>query len=131
MDVSRLEALLATALPHIFAAPGAAPSCLGGLEEVEISLIEDAEIARIHGEFMDDPTATDVITFHHGEILASVDTAAREAAARGDVMHRELALYLIHGLLHLHGHTDTEPAPRAAMHAAQEAILEKVWPLGA
>lgn len=123
--------LLATALPHILASPGGAPSCLATSEEVEISLISDAEIARIHGEFMDDPSATDVITFHHGEILASVDTAAREAAARGENMHRELALYLIHGLLHLHGHTDAEPAPRAAMHAAQDAILEKAWPLGA
>lgn len=123
--------LLAAALPHILAAPGGGPSGLATLEEVEISLISDAEIARIHGEFMDDPAATDVITFHHGEILASVDTAAREAAARGENMHRELALYLIHGLLHLHGHTDAEPAPRAAMHAAQDAILAEVWPLGA
>mgnify|MGYP000738786712 CR=1 FL=1 len=48
---------------------------LATLEEVEITFVDDAEIARVHGEFLDDPTPTDVITFHHGEILISADTA--------------------------------------------------------
>ena len=128
---ARLNDLAAAAWPLVWASPGEAESVFPALEEVEISVVEDAAIAQVHGQFMDDPTPTDVITFHHGEILVSADTAAREAAARAQPFLRELALYVIHGLLHLHGHTDAEDPPRALMHAAQERILSAVWPAGA
>ena len=127
-DLARLGEVVARALPLIWRHPGASPSVLSELEDVEISLLDDAAIATVHGDFLDDPTPTDVITFHHGEILVSVETAAREAAARGDAALRETALYVIHGLLHLHGHTDAEPAARDVMHAVQESILQAVWP---
>jgi len=127
-DLARLEAVVAKALPLVWNQPGAAPSVLPDLEEVEISLLDDRTIAAVHGDFLDDPSPTDVITFHHGEILVSTETAAREAAARGDLALRETALYVIHGLLHLHGHTDADPAARAVMHAAQDRILQAVWP---
>ena len=127
-DISRLQSVMERALPQVWAAPGPNPSALTGLEEVEVSLIDDAEIARVHADFLDDPTPTDVITFHHGEILVSLETAAREAAARGEPVLREAALYVIHGMLHLHGHDDADPPARARMHAAQDRILNAVWP---
>ena len=130
-DLVRLEAVVARALPLVWSQPGAAPSVLPDLEEVEISLLDDRTMAEVHGDFLDDPTPTDVITFHHGEILVSAETAAREAAERGGPVLRETALYVIHGLLHLHGHTDAEPAARDAMHAAQDRILQAVWPADA
>ncbi len=99
------------------------PAALAELHEVEVSIVSDAEIARIHAEFMDDPTPTDVITFHHGEILISADTAARAAPAQGLSLDQELLLYLIHGLLHLGGWDDHEPAEQAEMHRHQAAIL--------
>jgi len=37
-------------------------SVLADLPEVEITYVSDAEIARVHGEFLDDATPTDVIT---------------------------------------------------------------------
>ena len=129
-DLELLEEVIARALPLVWRHPGDAPSVLPELEEVEISLLDDEAIASVHGDFLDDPTPTDVITFHHGEILVSAETAAREAAARGDTALRETALYVIHGLLHLHGHTDAEPGARAAMHAVQDRILQAVWPAG-
>lgn len=127
-DLGRLQSVVERALPHVQAAPGPAPSHLADLEEVEVSLLDDAEIARVHADFLDDPTPTDVITFHHGEILMSLETAAREAVARGEPVLREAALYVIHGLLHLHGHDDADPPARARMHAAQDRILDTVWP---
>lgn len=117
------------ALPRCLEAVGGAePPVLGGLDEVEVSLISDDAIAAVHGDFMDDPTATDVITFHHGEILISVETAVRCAAEHGHPVEREALLYVIHGLLHLNGHDDLSEPARSRMHATQEAILEAVWP---
>jgi len=75
---------------------------------------------------MDDPTPTDVITFHHGEILISLDTARREAPAHGHTVAEETLLYLIHGLLHLSGHTDLHEPDRSAMHREQEDILRQI-----
>jgi len=52
--------------------------------ELSLVFLTDPALARIHADFMDDPTATDVITFEGdaiaglaGEICVSADTAAR------------------------------------------------------
>ncbi|MFT5466419.1 MAG: putative rRNA maturation factor [Verrucomicrobiales bacterium] len=101
---------------------------LAEFDEVEMSIVGDEEIARIHGEFMDDPTPTDVITFQHGELVISAETAAQEANSRSWPVERELLLYLIHGFLHLQGFDDHEPEDRERMHAKQNAILDEIWP---
>ncbi len=98
---------------------------LVSLDEIEFSLVSDDSIARIHGDFMDDPTPTDVITFHHGEIIISLETASRQASEHGATYANEVALYIIHGLLHLAGWEDTEPQLRAEMHALQSRILDQ------
>ncbi len=119
------EQLLA-ALPFCLASRGGETPVLSELRDVEISLVDDATIARIHGEFMGDPTTTDVITFHHGEILVSVDTARREGPGHGNTPEEETLLYIIHGLLHLNGHSDLREPDRTEMHLAQEAILDRL-----
>ncbi len=122
VDVTWLAAVAARALPEILAAPGTEVPALPELEEVEINLVDDAVISQVHGDFLNDPTPTDVITFHHGEVFVSTETAAREAAARGLPFPHELALYVVHGLLHLNGHTDLSEPERSAMHAVQDRI---------
>lgn len=115
-------------------APAALAECLrhparqstplsGQLPEVEVTFVSDATIARVHRDFMNIPGATDVITFDHGEIVISTETAQVNAAQYGRSLEAELALYVIHGLLHLHGYEDKEPAQFARMHALQERIL--------
>lgn len=78
---------------------------------------------------MNDPTATDVITFPHGdgigEILVSFDTAIRQASEFGEPVFRELFRYMVHGLLHLHGYIDTEPEERERMFSCQEPLVRK------
>jgi len=91
---------------------------------IEVSIVSDEAIAAVHGEFMDDPTPTDVITFHHGEILVSSDTASREAPAHGYTHKEELLLYIVHGLLHLNGYDDMTPPARDRMHRRQDEILQ-------
>ena len=124
--LDRLSEQALQALPWCVASCGREASLLGGLDEVEISLVTDEVIAWVHGEFMDDPTPTDVITFHHGEILVSVDTARRQAPFHGNSVAEETLLYIIHGLLHLNGHTDLEEPDRTVMHLEQETVLRRV-----
>ena len=100
---------------------------------VEVAVVGDAVIAGVHEKFMGVPGATDVITFAHGEIVLSADTAKRCAAEQGHQVVEEMALYVVHGLLHLNGFDDREPRARARMHRVQERIwrnLRERFPTG-
>ena len=123
--LNRLEQIGRHALPACLAAALPSENVLADLSEIEVTLMTDPEIATIHGEFLDDPTPTDVITFHHGEILISLDTAARQSLSHGLSFPDETALYLIHGLLHLAGWDDHDPAAAAAMATLQQSILQR------
>jgi probable rRNA maturation factor len=92
--------------------------------EVEITLLGEAAIAKVHGEFLEDPTPTDVITFEHGEILIGVPIAAANARKFRHPADHEVALCAIHGLLHLLGYDDLTENEKVIMHARQEEILQ-------
>jgi probable rRNA maturation factor len=98
--------------------------------EVEVLLVSDTALTELHGRFLGDPTPTDVITFDLGdgggpeaEIYVSVDCALRVAADRAVEPARELALYLVHGALHLCGFDDHEDEDRTAMRTAEREVL--------
>lgn len=116
-------------LPELLAAAPGPQHVLSALEVVEISLVDDAAIARVHAEFLDDPSCTDVITFPYGEILVSCDTAARYAAEHGLDPREELFRYMVHGLVHLHGYLDATPEQRAALFAVQEPLVNHYFPI--
>ena len=80
-------------------------------------------MAPLHRQFLHQTGPTDVLTFQHGEIFISVETAKRHAHAFGNSLVRELYLYIVHGLLHLHGFDDRTPAGARKMKAMQEKIL--------
>jgi probable rRNA maturation factor len=96
---------------------------------VEIALVDDLESARVHQEFMNLPGETDVITFHHGEIVIGIEVALRQADENNEPVLRELFRYLVHGLLHLAGHEDDSADDRAKMEAAQEKLVAELWPM--
>ncbi len=125
IDQAQISARAPQAIAPCLAAPGPHSSDrpLGNLETVEISFVDDATITQIHADHLDDPTPTDVITFPHGEIFISLDTAAKAAPQHGQSATAETLLYLIHGLLHLNGHHDSDSEERTAMHAIQDRIL--------
>lgn len=118
-----LMAKASSVLNHCLEARGTEVPVLGELDEIEISLVDDEAIAQVHGQFLDDPTPTDVITFPHGEILVSVETAKKAGPEHDLNLREETLLYIIHGLLHLNGHTDLSEPERAEMHVAQDKIL--------
>jgi probable rRNA maturation factor len=93
------------------------------LHEVFVWLISDRRMASLHRKFMHQTGPTDVLTFQHGEIFISVETARRNARAFGTSLLNELRLYVVHGLLHLHGFDDrTQPGARK-MKRVQQRIL--------
>jgi probable rRNA maturation factor len=103
-------------------------SGLGADGELSLVFLTDAALARLHGDFLADPSPTDVITFPGppppgpaGEICVSAD-AARRRRPRGD-WSAELTLYLVHGWLHLAGHDDRAPVPRRAMRRAEAVAM--------
>ncbi len=83
LDLPALEDLAAEAFPLCLRESISESALPADLAEVEVSLVTAAEIARLHDEFMDDPSPTDVITFHHGEILISPETAQQQRRPHG------------------------------------------------
>lgn len=64
-----------------------------------------------------------------GEIVLCADIARREAARRGGALaaaRAELALYLVHGLLHLAGYDDHTPRGFQRMHQREDELLNKL-----
>ncbi len=100
---------------------------LADLDAMEISVVSDRVIARVHRQFLQADGPTDVITFEHGEILVSATTAMKRAAQEQESTSRELARYIVHGILHLNGHLDQDAADATAMWRAQEEVLQAVW----
>ncbi len=120
VDQRALQEFAERALPLALSAGGTG---LAALDEIDVLLISDRRIAQLHRRFMRIAGPTDVITFQHGEIFISVETAARQARTQRTSLAHELQLYLVHGLLHLQGFDDHEPAERDRMHATQERIV--------
>ncbi|MDP4623628.1 MAG: rRNA maturation RNase YbeY [Akkermansiaceae bacterium] len=100
---------------------------LSHLATLEVAMVDDETSARVHMDFMEIPGATDVITFHHGEIVIGAEVAKRQAEEYGEPLGREILRYFVHGLLHLAGHEDEEEDERKAMEAAQEDMVTKLW----
>ncbi|HLB32759.1 MAG: rRNA maturation RNase YbeY [Verrucomicrobia bacterium RIFCSPHIGHO2_12_FULL_41_10] len=125
LDLVFLCSLVEKALPLCLEKPRWVKSFLP--TDIEVTLLSDHSIAKIHNDFLEDPTPTDVITFRHsqklGEILVGVPTAARNAKHFGHSVNHEVALCVVHGLLHLLDYDDTTESERQRMHKRQEEIL--------
>lgn len=103
------------------------------LGELSIALVSKDEITRLHDDFMNDATPTDVITFpgdpdfgEAGEICVCPEVA-HEYAKKNDLnFSNELTLYLAHGYLHLAGLDDIQDADRQEMRKAEAIVMEIV-----
>ena len=123
VDLVKIRRIVEVALPLCVRKPRKNGATLP--PAVEITLLGEAAIAKVHGEFLEDPTPTDVITFEHGEILIGVPIAATNAKKFRHPADHEVALCAIHGLLHLLGYDDLTENERVIMHARQEEILKE------
>ncbi len=106
-------------------------ACAAPAGELSITFLTDPALAKLHADYLDDPTTTDVITFegdetlgHAGDVCVSVDTALAYAKKHELPFAEELLRYVIHGWLHLAGYDDLEPRKKRRMRAAEERALK-------
>jgi len=123
VNVAELEKFAGNAVQNSLQLHQRQRTDLRKLRKVLVWLISDRRMTLLHRKFLGQSGPTDVLTFQHGEIFISVDTARRHACEFGDSLPRELKLYIVHGLLHLHGFDDQTPSEARKMKAAQERIL--------
>ena len=99
--------------------------------DVSIALLSDQKVAELHGEFLDDPSETDVITFpgdadmdFAGEICVSVDQANTVCSENGTTLSEEITLYIVHGLLHLAGYNDKSDTDIPRMRQGERDVMQ-------
>jgi probable rRNA maturation factor len=102
--------------------------------ELEIVLVGAKEMASLNEKFLNHEGPTDVITFDysnlesplHGEIFICPEEAQRQAKEFKTTWQSELVRYVVHGILHLTGHDDLQPAARKKMKLAEGRLVQKI-----
>ena len=117
---------------------------LNGLDypdgEISILLVDDPQIAALNQDYLKRPGPTNVIAFAMregdysqisphllGDVVISMDTAAKEAQDAGISMERRVDELLVHGILHLFGydHEKSEEDDRRMEEKSRE-LLERL-----
>lgn len=99
--------------------------------QLGLRITNDSTIQTINAKHLGHDYATDVISFGYaaqgsvieGELVASVDTARIRAAELGWSTDKELALYVVHGVLHITGLDDHDDADRLEMRRMETEIM--------
>ncbi len=101
----------------------------GKAPRLSLALVDDARIGELHERYLGEGGATDVMAFpleeDEGEVVLSVETAERESKRLGTTVEGELALYFVHGVLHLLGYDDRDETGRMEMIAAEKRVLAR------
>ncbi len=118
---------------------------VGGTEAtVELGLVitDDEAVHQLNKKYRGVDEPTDVLSFaflednpdvpfpiapgglpHLGEIIISYPRAAQQADEMGHALERELALLIVHGVLHVLGYEHLEPEEEGVMKAKEGEIL--------
>jgi probable rRNA maturation factor len=94
---------------------------------LSIVLVDDTTIAKFNARYHDTQRPTDILSFDYGEgqgeLIVSVEHAITQAERFRSTPAREIVLYVVHGILHLHGHDDRKPLDRRRMRAAERRVM--------
>ncbi len=96
---------------------------------VALLLTDDRGIADLHREHLGDPSPTDVMSFpsdDHADVVVNVQRARAVARKNRTSIRSELALYVVHGLLHVCGHDDHTQRERSRMRRAEREVLAQL-----
>lgn len=103
--------------------------------EVTVVLTHDREIRQLKQEHWGEDDTTDVLSFptyepgdpfvppHLGDIVISLDTAARQAQHQGHTLTDEVLVLAAHSLWHLLGHDHPNSQQWQGFYRVQERIL--------
>jgi probable rRNA maturation factor len=109
---------------------------------VSITFASDRFVRRLNKKYRGLDTATDVLAFAMkegewpeiqpqllGDVVISVDTAKKQALDLGHSLNKELAILLVHGILHLIGYDHMRPSEAKKMQALENKILKDIEPI--
>ena len=105
--------------------------------ELTLSFVDRADITELNAEHMGTPGPTDVLSFPMddeplagvptllGDVVISPAVAAGQCADHAGTIDDELALLVVHGILHVLGHDHAGPAETAVMRSRELDLLER------
>ena len=121
--------------------------------DVELSLVitSQGRVRQLNQDYLGKDEPTDVLAFimlpeppaegkpvvplfvtppdgmlHLGEVIISYPQAVIQAEEHGHSVKKEIALLIIHGVLHLLGYDHAEPEPERQMRARESEILNSI-----
>ena len=97
--------------------------------DVAVRITSDEEMARLNTAYAGEDHATDVLSFigsgsHVGDIAISWPATLRQSRQYGHDVKTELALLVVHGLLHLLGWDHATAAERKEMNRLTRTALK-------
>lgn len=141
VDLERWQQLAASVLADLIDHEPAVPI------ELTLTFVDEAEMTALNAQQMGIDAPTDVLAFPLdmptgdgiggagvdpggpplllGDVVICPSVAARAASTHAGTYEDELALLVVHGMLHLFGHDHAEPEQAAVMRASEQALLER------
>ncbi len=102
--------------------------------EITFIFCSDAYLLTINQQYLNHDTYTDIITFDYskennqlpisGDVFISIERIKENALKYSGSFENELSRILIHGILHLLGHTDKTKADKSEMTKQEENCLK-------
>jgi rRNA maturation RNase YbeY len=101
------------------------------LVQINYIFSSDTYLLEMNQKYLNHNTLTDIITFDNSadkhsveaDIFISIDRVKENAAELGTSFDEELHRVLVHGVLHLTGHTDKSPQAKVNMRKKEDAYL--------
>jgi probable rRNA maturation factor len=106
-----------------------------GEAEISLAFVDNPTIHQLNRRYLQHDEPTDVLSFPlsepgsrklAGELVIGTEVALTQAQQRGHDVQAELALYVIHGLLHLCGHDDHDEQDAAKMRQRERHYLQQL-----
>jgi probable rRNA maturation factor len=104
-----------------------------GKRALTLSLTDDAELRALNRQYAGEDHATDVLSFEQeepllGDVVISVETAARQAKTAGHSLGAELFHLAVHGMVHLLGYDHATKAEERVMFAYEAELRARATP---
>lgn len=113
-----------------------------GTGELTLLFVDEQTVADLHEVHMGDASPTDVLSFPLdaesamgasidgvpvllGDVVVCPAVAARNAPEHAGTLHDEIALLVVHGVLHILGHDHAEPEQEQRMQTRERELLER------